>query len=654
MRYPAVFGFILISQLLVACSKDDSSSVLTDVIETVTGKKLVDKASTDTDKPTSPKQHVTSPDAPQKYSSPQHETVNLTASKNATEIKAASPANSAEQHSPSVESASGIESELLETHKPRNLIEQARNKTVFIDAGFGTGSGFFIEASCTVITNRHVIQLKFEDIKEMEARYKKVQRYLEYGVAGREDRYQLQEELGYLEKAVEAYKSNGLAKEIKVSLVNGREILAKPKGISSDFDIAYLHLKEDGCPAFSPDLSEDLPLGHKVFTIGNPAGMKYTVTSGIVSGYQEYEEVNYIQTDAAINPGNSGGPLIDAEGNILGVNTMVLNGTEGIGFAIPMVSVMKDMALLQESMEEKLSSGEFVHWNPKKSSSKSEDKDRLKETVMQSLSDCVKEYDLEEWGVAEEECSFAADYDEPQAQFLLAELLYGRKGSERKRALELYKASAKSGYAEAIYQMANFHENGDHVRKNLELAEDMYEEACEKEFSRSCNTLAIRKLNSFEDKEAAEYLEKAIEYGSVLALHNMGYLYEQGRGVDKSDEKAFEYFEKAAMLGSNVAQYSMFWFNYKGKITRKNYAKAYTWLLVSETESQSEEDLIEGWSRDVPAKARFFLERMLNKDQLRTAKADARSLKRSIGKQASSHREKYLYQRSEDQQRASI
>ncbi len=91
---------------------------------------------------------------------------------------------------------------------------------------------------------------------------------------------------------------------------------------------------------------EKLQQGDKVFTIGSPVGLRHTVTSGIFSGYRKRENDGsmFLQTDAAINPDNSGGPLIDERGYVLGVNTMILQDTEGIGFAIPIEAVFEEFA----------------------------------------------------------------------------------------------------------------------------------------------------------------------------------------------------------------------------------------------------------------------------------------------------------------------
>ncbi|BCL61343.1 hypothetical protein DGMP_20360 [Desulfomarina profundi] len=74
-------------------------------------------------------------------------------------------------------------------------------------------------------------------------------------------------------------------------------------------------------------------------------GLRHTVTSGVFSGYRKRKDGQiFLQTDAAINPGNSGGPLIDENGFVYGVNTMILRGTEGIGFAIPIEKVYEEFS----------------------------------------------------------------------------------------------------------------------------------------------------------------------------------------------------------------------------------------------------------------------------------------------------------------------
>ena len=133
------------------------------------------------------------------------------------------------------------------------------------------------------------------------------------------------------------------ADEIEVALADGRKLLAKVVGIDPETDLAVLRLDAEKLPAITFGSSDTLRVGDVVLAIGNPFGVGQTVTGGIVSalgrtglGINTFE--NFIQTDAAINPGNSGGALVNAGGNLVGINTAIFSrngGSMGIGFAIP-------------------------------------------------------------------------------------------------------------------------------------------------------------------------------------------------------------------------------------------------------------------------------------------------------------------------------
>jgi len=130
---------------------------------------------------------------------------------------------------------------------------------------------------------------------------------------------------------------------IEVALRDGRSVEAKLVGTDPESDIAVLKIELENIPVITFSGSKTLRVGDVVLAIGNPFGVGQTVTMGIVSatgrdrvGINTYE--NFIQTDAAINPGNSGGALIDAMGNLVGINTAIFSksgGSQGIGFAIP-------------------------------------------------------------------------------------------------------------------------------------------------------------------------------------------------------------------------------------------------------------------------------------------------------------------------------
>ncbi|WP_415904226.1 S1C family serine protease [Neptuniibacter sp. QD48_55] len=133
------------------------------------------------------------------------------------------------------------------------------------------------------------------------------------------------------------------ADSIIVALKDGREAAAEVIGTDPETDLAVLKVTLDNLPSITLGQTENYRVGDVVLAIGNPFGVGQTVTMGIISatgrnsvGLNTYED--FIQTDAAINPGNSGGALIDAFGNLIGINTAIFSksgGSQGIGFAIP-------------------------------------------------------------------------------------------------------------------------------------------------------------------------------------------------------------------------------------------------------------------------------------------------------------------------------
>ena len=133
------------------------------------------------------------------------------------------------------------------------------------------------------------------------------------------------------------------AKEVKVTLTDGREFTAKVIGRDPKTDIAVVKIDADSLPVVPLADSSNVKVGDVVLAVGNPFGVGQTVTEGIVSaknrgnmGIEDYED--FIQTDAAINPGNSGGALVDIDGRLIGINTAILSdsgGSQGVGFAVP-------------------------------------------------------------------------------------------------------------------------------------------------------------------------------------------------------------------------------------------------------------------------------------------------------------------------------
>ena len=146
------------------------------------------------------------------------------------------------------------------------------------------------------------------------------------------------------------------ADQIVVALKDGRETLARIIGSDPETDLAVLKIDLPDLPFIILGRSDNIRIGDVTLAIGNPFGVGQTVTMGIISatgrnqlGLNTYED--FIQTDAAINPGNSGGALVDAYGNLVGINTAIFSksgGSQGIGFAIPVKLAMEVMQAIIE------------------------------------------------------------------------------------------------------------------------------------------------------------------------------------------------------------------------------------------------------------------------------------------------------------------
>lgn len=141
---------------------------------------------------------------------------------------------------------------------------------------------------------------------------------------------------------------------IRVTLTDKREFKAKVIGTDPNTDLAVVKIEANDLPVMSLGNSDNVQVGEWVLAVGNPLGLNYTVTAGIVSALGRnigingggYGIENFIQTDAAINPGNSGGALVDINGQLIGINSAIKSNNgyyEGYGFAIP-VNIVKGVA----------------------------------------------------------------------------------------------------------------------------------------------------------------------------------------------------------------------------------------------------------------------------------------------------------------------
>lgn len=250
-------------------------------------------------------------------------------------------------------------------------IEEARQATVSIETPWGSGSGFFVSDNF-IVTNRHVVQMEESVLVEyrrkvdmtrelVELEKKKLRdlrarlRQTDHGPTRRQIKIIIEEsernlnivlpQLEDAERQLVKLMAKPRPDDIKIILADGSGHYANFLLVSQSHDLALMSIYiNDVSYLRPPPAGGNLQQGDKVFTIGSPVGLRNTVTSGVFSGYRRdpKDDSLFLQTDAPINPGNSGGPLIDEMGYVHGVNTMILQNTEGIGFAIPIRTVFEE------------------------------------------------------------------------------------------------------------------------------------------------------------------------------------------------------------------------------------------------------------------------------------------------------------------------
>jgi serine protease Do len=255
-----------------------------------------------------------------------------------------------------------------------DAVEAARRATVFIRTAWGLGSGFIIDADCHGVTNRHVVETDAARVTanvdrnpEIQAGIANTQQRLQNAIvvaqlhrrviAGQPGNNlelieldgrirQMQQDLMNLPQQVDADVTRRVndadRSGFSVVLLDGTHYEGLHARLSEGADLALFQLPATNCPFIVADRNAALRVSQRVYTIGNPSGLGYTVTTGVVSGMRELEGRTYVQTDAPINPGNSGGPLITEQGRVIGINSLVMRGVQGIGFAIPIDVVFSE------------------------------------------------------------------------------------------------------------------------------------------------------------------------------------------------------------------------------------------------------------------------------------------------------------------------
>ncbi len=253
-------------------------------------------------------------------------------------------------------------------------IERAKDGTVAIETPLVKGSGFFI-TDTTIVTNKHVIapdktqvaevrrqvdtsrklidleQQKLAELRQRLAQMANGPARQQLVILLQEKERQLSEILPRQQEAeaqLRKMEQRTSTSDIKIFFADGSESSASSTQISTNRDLALITLYTSKAVVLQPaGKIGSLHQGDKVYAIGNPVGLRNTVTAGIFSGYRQHKETGEVmlQTDAAINHSNSGGPLIDEHGRVHGINTLGGRDTEGIGFAIPIEEVFKEFSI---------------------------------------------------------------------------------------------------------------------------------------------------------------------------------------------------------------------------------------------------------------------------------------------------------------------
>jgi len=298
-----------------------------------------------------------------------------------------------------------LRKQLYDRFSPRNRVEEATLGTLTIKTPAGSGSGFFVTEEGHILTNKHVIrpdagtmeqaaghfasQDKLaEDISKAleaeEARLRSMQESLERVKnlseternptmkALLEDKYRADREtLEKLEKDFESRKNDfrekrekyerekrdflqrtsraGRLMNFSVILKDNSEQEAYLVAVSETTDLALLKIDGRKTPALKLGRLDRVAQGETVYAIGSPVGLKDSVSSGIISGFDGF----FLKTDAKIYPGNSGGPLINQRGEVIGINTLkqITHKFEGLGFAISTDAALREFGELAKTLQ---------------------------------------------------------------------------------------------------------------------------------------------------------------------------------------------------------------------------------------------------------------------------------------------------------------
>lgn len=276
-------------------------------------------------------------------------------------------------------------------------------------------------------------------------------------------------------------------------------------------------------------------IGERVYAIGNPRGLEQSISEGIVSGNREQDGASWIQHSAPISPGSSGGALISSRGELLGINSFLLENSQNLNFAVPVGTLAAALFTAQRvtaSLQFPPAAPTLTYPSPEQ---------------------------VEIWRAAAEQGSDegaeslrkAAEHGNPLSQLNLGILYYEGHGVSQDfgRAATWILKAAEQGDAEAEATLAGIYELGKGVPQDY--------------------------------TQAANWLRRAAEHGYSKAQNQLAILYAEGKGVKQDDAEAVNWFRQAAEQGNAAAQLNLGVAYMRGTGVPQDYSQSYFWVKVS-------------------------------------------------------------------------
>lgn len=275
----------------------------------------------------------------------------------------------------------GLADRLTAEVAPASAVERASLATVNIKTPWGLGSGFFINAGCQIVTNRHVVDMEWA-ILELEKQIVSFEKSIRSGEqtiqihesvikrGGLADQDLAAVKLDLAEKRKKVGSASEKLRELRarkeklqlggerlvVKIVDGTDYPTRGIEMSLKHDLALLQIEEEDCPFLKIAPDDALPLGMRVHALGSRLGLEDSVVSGFLLHFaSELREtrkdwMQVLQTNLAVNPSNSGGPLINELGHVLGVITLHTKRRQVVGFAIPIHMALSDLGIEVHSL----------------------------------------------------------------------------------------------------------------------------------------------------------------------------------------------------------------------------------------------------------------------------------------------------------------